>query len=76
LISQSRDWACDIIGNCPDKRGRFYILRKGQSYNQQGGVWLRTNVRKEDEHITSDVGWKSGISSRKRGCAGTLRIWP
>jgi hypothetical protein len=74
LIFQSRDWACDIIGNCPGKRSRFYILQKGKNYNQQGGVWLRTNVRKKNEHITSEVGWKSGINSRQKGCTGLLKI--
>jgi hypothetical protein len=27
-ISQSRDWASNIIGDCPGKWGRFYILQK------------------------------------------------
>jgi hypothetical protein len=28
LISQGRDWAFDIVEDCPDKRGRCYILQK------------------------------------------------
>jgi hypothetical protein len=32
-------------------------------------------IEKEgNKYITSEVGLKSGISSRQRGCAGTLKI--
>jgi hypothetical protein len=34
-------------------------------------------VEKEGEknkYITSEIGWKSGISSRQRGCTGTLKM--
>jgi hypothetical protein len=33
-------------------------------------------IEKEgNKYITSEVGWKSGISSRQRGCTGTLKLW-
>jgi hypothetical protein len=28
LISQGRDWTCDIVGDCPGKSGRCCILQK------------------------------------------------
>jgi hypothetical protein len=28
LISQSRDWARNVVGDCPGKRGRYCILQK------------------------------------------------
>jgi hypothetical protein len=27
-ISQSRDWTFDIIGDCPGKWGRYYVVQK------------------------------------------------
>jgi hypothetical protein len=34
----------------------------------------KTDERRGDEHITSEVGWKLGISSRQRGCTGMLKM--
>jgi hypothetical protein len=31
--------------------------------------------KKEDKCITSEAGWKSGISSRQKECTGSLKIW-
>jgi hypothetical protein len=28
----------------------------------------------ENKYITSEIGWKSGISSRQRECTGTLKV--
>jgi hypothetical protein len=28
LKSQSRDWACNVVGDCPSKRGRYCILQR------------------------------------------------
>jgi hypothetical protein len=28
IKSQGRDWACNIVRNCPSSRGRHYILQK------------------------------------------------
>jgi hypothetical protein len=36
---------------------------------------VKIDIRKGDEHITSKVGWRSGINSRQRGCTGTLKMW-
>jgi hypothetical protein len=35
---------------------------------------IKTDVRKGDEHITYEGGWKSGINSRQRGCTGMLKM--
>jgi hypothetical protein len=35
---------------------------------------IKKDARKGDEHITSEVGWKSGINSRQRGCTGMLKM--
>jgi hypothetical protein len=29
----------------------------------------------KNKYNTSEIGWKSGISSRQRGCTGTLKMW-
>jgi hypothetical protein len=53
LISQGRDWAFDIIGDCPDKWGRYYILQK---MTKSRSV-KRGKIKKEgDKYITSEVG--------------------
>jgi hypothetical protein len=33
-------------------------------------------IKKEkiNKYITSEIGWKSGISSRQRECTGTLKV--
>jgi hypothetical protein len=71
LISQDRDWAFNIIGDCPSNKGRCYILqKKTKSWSVKRGM-----IEKEgNKYITSEVGWKSGISSRQRGCTGTLKM--
>jgi hypothetical protein len=28
MKSQGRDWACNVVGDCPSKRGRQCILQK------------------------------------------------
>jgi hypothetical protein len=27
-MPQGRDWACNVIRDCPGKRGRFYVLQE------------------------------------------------
>jgi hypothetical protein len=30
--------------------------------------------KRENKYITSEIGWKSGISSRQRECTGSLKM--
>jgi hypothetical protein len=30
--------------------------------------------KRENKYITSEVGWKSGISSRQKECTGSLKV--
>jgi hypothetical protein len=73
MKSQSRDWACNVVGYCPSKRGRHCILQRvakilisKEGHNWKGG---------KNKYVTSEIGWKSGISSRQRECTGILKVW-
>jgi hypothetical protein len=39
--------------------------------SNEGHAWKK----KKDKCITSEAGWKSGISSRQKDCTGSLKIW-
>jgi hypothetical protein len=39
LKSQSRDWACNVVGDCPGKRGRYCILQRiAKSWSVKRGL--------------------------------------
>jgi hypothetical protein len=38
--------------------------------SEEGHAW----EKKKDKCITSEIGWKSGISSRKNECTGSLKM--
>jgi hypothetical protein len=71
--SQSRDWACCILSNCPGSRGGYCILQEVAKImiSKGGHAWQK----KKDKYVTSEAGWKSGISSRQKECTGSLKIW-
>jgi hypothetical protein len=55
MESQGRDWACNVIGDCPSTRGRHCILQKNGK-----GIW---SVKKDmiekkgkNKYITSEIG--------------------
>jgi hypothetical protein len=53
-------------------RGRHCILQ-GMVKNMvsKRNVWSD----EKDHDVTSEVGWKSGISSKQNECTGTLKVW-
>jgi hypothetical protein len=70
--SQSRNRIYCIINDCPGSRGRHCIL--------QGVVKIMVSKRnvwseEKDNYVTSEVGWKSGISSKQNECTGSLKMW-
>jgi hypothetical protein len=70
--SQCWDWAYCIISNCPGSRGRHCILQVKIKIMVRGrNVWFG----EKDNYVTSEVGWKSGISSKQNECTGSLKIW-
>jgi hypothetical protein len=46
LISQSRDWACNVVGDCSGKRGRCCILQKMAKIliSKEGHDWKRGKI--------------------------------
>jgi hypothetical protein len=39
LKSQGRDWACNVVGDCPGKRGRYCILQRiAKSWSIKRGI--------------------------------------
>jgi hypothetical protein len=53
LISQSRDWACNVVRDCPGKRGRCCILQKMAKIliSKEGMI-----EKRENKFITSEIG--------------------
>jgi hypothetical protein len=39
--------------------------------SKEGHAWQK----EKDKCITSEVGWKSDISTRQKECTGSLKIW-
>jgi hypothetical protein len=71
MKSQGRDWSCNVVGDCPGKRGRYCILQRIERSLSKEKHDLKKGG---NEYITSEIGWKSGIISRQRECTGTLKV--
>jgi hypothetical protein len=53
MKSQGRDWSCNVVGDCPGKRGRYCILQRIERSLSKEKHDLKKGG---NEYITSEIG--------------------